>query len=295
MGESGGISNNFLKYKYQDIMKFKYIIGLFLLGCLASCIEEGGNAIEGIGENFVRIPAGADEINITALDATAGTKKVVLMDVFRDANSQASLNTASDVKLKVDNSLITQYNTENGTSFVPLEGGYSLESLDLKFGAGEFGKKVYLSVDPSKLDLTKQFALGLSIESSTGGFNTIPSLDRALFNVVIKNEWHGTYQAVGVFHHPTAGDRAINRVKDLSTSGPNSVIAELGDLGGSGYFMVLTINPDNSVTITPSGVTPNVDQSYGPNTYDPATHSFKLWYAYNVAAPRITEETLTLK
>ena len=217
------------------------------------------------------------------------------MDVFRDANSQASLNSASDVKLKIDNSLITQYNTDNGTHLVPLDGGYSLESLDLKFGAGEFGKKVYLSVDPSKLDLTKQFAIGLSIESTTGGFNTIPDLDKALFNVVIKNKWHGRYQALGVFHHPTAGDRAINRVKDLSTSGPNSVIAELGDLGGSGYFMVLTVNPDNTVTITPSGVTPNVDQSYGPNYYDPATKSFVLWYSYNTAAPRIVEETISLK
>ena len=57
-------------------MKFKYIIGLFLIGSMMSCIEEGGNAVEGAGSNFVRIPAGADEINITALEATAGTKKL---------------------------------------------------------------------------------------------------------------------------------------------------------------------------------------------------------------------------
>ena len=56
--------------------------------------------------------------------------------------------------------------------------------------------------------------------------------------------------------------------------------------------MILTVNADNSVTITPSGVTPNIDQSYGPNYYDPATKTFHLWYSYNTAAPRIVEETL---
>jgi hypothetical protein len=95
-----------------------------------------------------------------------------------------------------------------------------------------------------------------------------------------------------VFHHPTAGDRAINEGKVLSTTGANSVRTTMADLGSSGYYMILTVNANNTVTITPSGVTPNIDQSWGPNTYDPAPHTFHLNYSYNTAAPRIVEETL---
>jgi len=113
--------------------------------------------------------------------------------------------------------------------------------------------------------------------------------------LVVKNKYDGEYHSAGVFHHPTAGDRAIDEDKDLVTAGPTSVRAKLGDLGGSDYYMILTVNPDNSVTITPSGVTPNVDQSWGPNFYDPVGKAFHLFYSYNVAAPRKIEETITLK
>jgi hypothetical protein len=276
-------------------MKIKYIIGLLMLCSFVACIDEGGNAIEGAGANFVRIPAGSKEINIAGLDAVAGNVKYSLMEVLRDANSSASLSAPSDVKLKLDNSLITAYNTAHNTTLIPLEGGYTLESLDLKFGSGEFSKKVYLNLDPSKLDLSKKYALGIAFESATGGFTPVPSLSKALFNVVIKNQWDGRYQAIGVFHHPTAGDRDINEIKDLITTGARSVEGNLGDLGGSGYRMNLVINADNTVTIQPKGATPNIDQSYGPNVYDPVTKSFKLHYSYNVAAPRIIEETITLK
>lgn len=277
-------------------MKLKYLIlCLIVLTSFVSCIKEGGNAIEGLGSNFVRIPAGSNEINIAGLDAVPGNIKYTLVEILRDANSEANLNSAAEVKLKLDNSLITAYNTAHSTELVPLDGNYTLESLNLSFGPGEFSKKITLSLDPSKLDLSKKFGLGLAIESVTSGYTAIPDLSKVLFNIVIKNQWDGTYTAKGVFHHPTAGDRDIDRLKDLVTTGPRTVECELGDLGGSGYRMAVTINADNTVTIAPKGVAPNVDQHWGPNFYDPATKSFHLWYSYNVAAPRIVEETLTLK
>jgi len=276
-------------------MKIKFIIGFLILAGFMACIEEDGNAVEGAGNNYIRIPAGSKEINIAGLDAVPGNVKYALFTVIRDPNSQSSLNAASEVKLKLDNSLITAYNTAHGTSLVPLEGGYTLESLDLKFAAGEYSKTVYLNLDPSKLDLSKKFGLGIGVESATGGYTVVPSLSKALFNIVIKNEWDGRYQAVGVFHHPTAGDRAINEVKDFVTTGARSVEGNLGDLGGAGYRMDLTVNADNTVTIAKRGVTPNINQTHGPNTYDPVARAFKLHYSYNVAAPRIIEETITLK
>jgi len=109
------------------------------------------------------------------------------------------------------------------------------------------------------------------------------------------NAYAGNYQATGVFHHPANGDRSVNEAKVLARITDEIVQCNLGDLGSSGYFMQLKVNPDLTVTITPAGATPNIDQHWGPNYYDPATKSFHLFYSYNTSAPRIVEETITLK
>lgn len=109
------------------------------------------------------------------------------------------------------------------------------------------------------------------------------------------NPYSGTYQAKGVFHHPTSGDRNYDQEKVFARITDEIVQCNLGDLGSSGYFMQLKVNADMSVTITPAGQTPNIDQSWGPNYYDPKTKTFHLFYSYNKAEPRKVEETIVLK
>ncbi|SMD01886.1 DUF4998 domain-containing protein [Pedobacter nyackensis] len=109
------------------------------------------------------------------------------------------------------------------------------------------------------------------------------------------NAYAGNYQATGVFHHPTNGDRNVNEAKVLARITDEIVQCNLGDLGSSGYLMQLKVNADLTVTITPAGATPDIDQHWGPNYYDPATKSFHLFYSYNISAPRRVEETIKLK
>lgn len=109
------------------------------------------------------------------------------------------------------------------------------------------------------------------------------------------NAYAGNYQATGVFHHPANGDRNINEAKVLTRITDEIVQCNLGDLGSSGYLMQLKVNADLTVSITPAGATPNIDQHWGPSYYDPATKSFHLFYSYNTSAPRKVEETITLK
>lgn len=144
--------------------------------------------------------------------------------------------------------------------------------------------------------LGHDYGVGLKITNvDKPGYTISGNLNWSVLAIVVKNQYDGEYHSTGVFTHPTAGARNIDEDKELVTAGPASVRAPLGDLGGADYFMILTVNPDNSVTIDPSGVTPNVDQHWGPNFYDPATKSFHLHYSYNAAAPRIIQETITLK
>lgn len=243
-------------------MKLNYIIGLFLFCSFASCIEEGGNAIEGIGSNYIRIPAGANEINLIALDADPGVIKIPLMDVFKDANSQASMNEATNVKLKIDNSLITAYNTANGSDLVPLSGAYSIASLDVNIGSGESVKQIILSIEPSKLDLSKKIGLGISIESASGIFTPYPGLSSALFNIIIKNIYEGKYEVTGnmVDDASAALSGYLPMEYHLITSGANVVDGYSPIIGG------------NYVPILNAGST-SYYGSYGPVfTFDLATN-----------------------
>lgn len=277
---------------------FKYIPLMLLGGALSflGCEDEVVNPIEGKGDNFVRIAEGANDVTIVGFSATPGVKTARLLDLLRDANSESSLQSSVGVKLKVDKAVLDAFNAAHpADAMEELPASlYTTDPLEFTLGAGEFARGVNIKLDPTKLDLTKKYGIAVSLVDASG-HKVRDGLGSAVFNIVAKNDWDGRYQATGVFAHPTAGDRAIDRVKDFVTVGPRSVRGELGDLGGSGYFMVLTVNADNSVTIDPSGVTPALKTDYQPNYYDPATKTFFLKYSYNTAAPRIVTEQIKLK
>lgn len=143
---------------------------------------------------------------------------------------------------------------------------------NLKFGSSVSYRSVYI---PEKA----------AIDTFYTAWTTAP---------VTYNPYVGNYHSVGYFTHPTPeSSRTIDRDKVLKRIDDQTCELECADLAESNYFMRLKVNPDNSVTLTPAGVTPNIDQSYGENYYDPATKTFYLHYAYNVAAPRITDEVIS--
>ncbi|MFN7116912.1 MAG: BT_3044 domain-containing protein [Saprospiraceae bacterium] len=263
-----------------------------------SCEEEAENEVDGVGANFVRLPDALATPVIVGIELKPGTVSIPLAEILRDANSQNSLNQPVTVNLKIDQTLIDAYNADKDDAdkveLLP-SSLYQADPLDVNMAAGDFSKFFNIKIDPSKLDPAKKYALGLSISGASNAYKIRNGLGGALYTFVIKNEYDGKYQATGVFHHPTAGDRDIDEEKILVTVNSNTVITNLGDLGGAGYQMFLTVNADNTVTIAPSGATPNIDQSWGENYYDPATKSFHLHYSYNTAAPRIIEETIARK
>lgn len=200
------------------------------------------------------------------------------------------------VNLVLNPQLVADYSAANPSDSLndlPAD-AFNIQTLKVTIPKGSRSVILPINILNAKtLDLTKKYALGFTIQSvDEPGYVIAQNLKNVLVSVGIRNEYEGDYQATGIFHHPTAGDRDIDEEKFAQTFGPTAVLINLGDLGASGYQMILTINPDNTVTIEPAGVTPNIDQHWGPNTYDPATKTFTLNYSYNSAAPRIVEETI---
>ncbi|QEC40463.1 BT_3987 domain-containing protein [Pseudobacter ginsenosidimutans] len=202
------------------------------------------------------------------------------------------------VTLVVDPAVITEYNERNPTltQLSPLPANnYNFQTLQITIPKGsreaELSGKI---INPAFLE-TGKFALGMKIASTSPNYPISGNYGKQVIALRVKNKYHGLYHATGKFIHPTAGTRDIDEDKELVTVEPNSVQANLGDLGGSGYQMILTINPDNTVSIAKFGATPNIDYQ-GPNTYDPATKTFTLNYSYNGAGgPRIVREKIALK
>jgi len=210
-------------------------------------------------------------------------------------------------ELKSGKAYGTTYESELLTRGVNI--GNTLAGLELSFSTAETtnistevtytntsGQIATVSV-PSSVDIyTIPDNAGKQIELKS---TFIPSngIDKFYSPLAVKtfNAYAGKYQSKGVLHHPTSGDRSINEAKVLSQITDEIVQCNLGDLGASNYLMRLKVNADFSVTITPAGVTPDIDQHWGANYYDPVTKSFHLFYSYNTAAPRKIEETITLQ
>lgn len=255
------------------------------------------------GSSIVKFLDGGSTPQVIALDYSEELQQTTVLDIRRDANSSANLDQPAVITISNTQAYLDAYNAEHETEFLLLPSDvYTVEpnprlaisgdTWTVTLGPGEFATQIKLNVEATKFDLSKVYALGLKINnSSIGKIST--DAGEALVNILIKNQYHGSYHANGTFTHPVNGDRTIDEDKDLVTSGATSVLCNLGDLGGSGYQMNLTVNADNTVTITPAGATPNIDQHWGPNYYDPETHSFHLHYSYNTAAPRIVQEVIT--
>jgi len=99
--------------------------------------------------------------------------------------------------------------------------------------------------------------------------------------ITVANKYAGYYDCVGVFTHPTAGPRPINELKFLTPVDANSSWGNAGDLGASGYFVKLTVDPaTNEVTCSTWQDIDMANIPGEPNYYDPETGEFHVAYFY---------------
>lgn len=205
-------------------MKLKYLIALFVLPFVA-CIKEDTNEIEGFGPQLLRFSGADGDVNTIGLDAIDQQVTVTLLTLQRDPNSQANLNSTGEAKLKVDNALVEAYNTEHGTEFVTPDFDFTINGLSANFAPGEFAKPITISLNPLDLDLSKQYLLGVSIESAPAGYTIVDGANTALFNILAKNKYDGKYVVSGTMvdnaNAALTGYLPMNY--HLITSGANSV------------------------------------------------------------------------
>lgn len=278
----------------KKINLFSILVLAVMTLSVVSCVKDA-DSIDGAGNKYYNMPAASKAFQLAPISVAPAQKAIV--QIIRNVTSAAQLNTSSSLTLSFDDAIITAYNATVDTAdwFTALPvAAYSPADQTVNFAAGETSKFVEVLVDPTVLDdLSQKYAIGIKM-ANTGDYQ-IANNDKAVLRLIIKNQYDGEYHASGLFTHPTAGPRDIDEDKTLSTVNANTVETNFADLGGSGWTMQLTVNADNTVTLTPTGAANPGTEQFGENRYDPDTKSFILNYKYNTAAPRIINETITLK
>ena len=286
----------------------------------ASCIKDDAPELGTKGSPFVKILEAPENDLYFSPFTTVDT--VDAFSLRREEVSSSALATAKTVQLKIDEASLTAYNDANGTDYellpdslytlVGINNSLSGTSLTMTIPAGEIGSEMYITLNGGKWDVVHKYALPVIITDPAGSL-VRSGKDTVIATFAIKNEWDADYQSVGYLYHPSS-PRALSLIKHLGTVSPNSVYCDVGDLGGSGYVALLTIDPvTNIVTISdystgipiyglPDGL-PTTDPGYTAawsgsdqcnNTYDPATKTFYLRMGYiGSTGWRVSEEILT--
>jgi len=253
-------------------MKFTMfnILSVAAMGLLlTSCVKNDDGKFNSSGSTLVKLPQGADEKVALALDFKPGLQDVVLLDVRRDAPTAGELQKAITVKIKNNPTIVADYNTAHGTSYIALPAAaytidpgnpYNGTEWTVTFNPGEFAKPILIKLDASKLDLSQQYALGFTI-TDPGGAKIANGLESAMVEVGVKNRYDGSYRVTGTMvdvASPTLTGYFPQDV-DLVTTGANSVVMIPWDLGIPGHLIL-------------SGTSLSYYGSYGPTfTFDLAT------------------------
>lgn len=204
------------------------------------------------------------------------------------------------VTVDLDPSLISDYNDANGTDYqVPSSDKFTIVNPVVTIPKGANTAYIQFKFNPNNFTDGKS-ALGFKITAiKEPGYVISGNLNTGITVVVAKNQYDGLYNAHGVFNHPTLGGPFTYEDLPLSTSGANSVDMYAQPYGNNnvlGAFPRLTVNADNSVTVTSADPTLTFNGPFDPNYkshYDPATKTFYINYGYTTSAPRTAYDTLT--
>jgi hypothetical protein len=258
-----------------------FLLGIVILAMTACNKNEDlvtENAKEGglvVPTKVVNYKLGATpSVNIPITVPTGPTiSKIEIYSTYTDAATGAVSNT---VLLKTITSV---------TANVPVSATYADLKKDLLIDGQP------LPDDETQLAIGSSWKLTYTTYMAEDGRKV---LNNAATKISVANAYAGKYHCVGIFHHPTAGDRPIDEEKNLVPTGAYTVTTSVGDLGGNGYFMEITVNPaDNSVSVAALEGTPELFMTQGQNSrYDPATQKFYIFYYYvGATGNRVIEET----
>ncbi|MEJ8801065.1 DUF1735 domain-containing protein [Pontibacter sp. H249] len=259
-------------------------VALFTLTGLTSCLDEdpvfeGDNA-----PNVIEILYAGTGSNTAPADAPFAMYENALqiLDPGKTVEIPVYINYAGSkvapeditVTVSLDPSIVDTYNTKVGTNYVLLpEDLYEIPSMTVTIPKGERTVTVPIKVETAKIDLSKSFALGMTITNVSTGIVS-GNFKSAVLKIGAKNDYEATYK--NKFSRTRADGSVIvsgNNEVYYKTTGQYSIVGNL--IGYYSNQQTMTLDPaTNKVTVTSPGIAISQDKSY----YDPETKTFYIDY-----------------
>jgi hypothetical protein len=207
--------------KLRSLLLIAFVPAL-LTSCLKSkdslgVIADDGSITTGIFDRFYY-----GQTKSFALTGSPAIETIDLLDMRYSAPRKKA--GAIHVKLAVDNTLVTAYNTANGTSFVALPtNAYTLPTgLEFDFQPGGEGRYNFqLTLNKNNLNLQNAYAIGFKLVSVSEGVIDANQKD-VICTILVKNKYDGIYEINGTFSDAARPDfAAIYPLEwQLVTTGP---------------------------------------------------------------------------
>ncbi|KQB99434.1 DUF1735 domain-containing protein [Pedobacter sp. Hv1] len=125
---------------------------------------------------------------------------------YSGAEKEAPQDIKVDIGIGTDD-ILTQYNTENKTTYLPLPTSmYSLSTSSVTIPKGKKRAAFTMSFKPTMFDISKLYAFPLVIKSSSYGIISA-NFSKILININAKNKYDGVYDV-----------EALSPMKDLISS-----------------------------------------------------------------------------
>ena len=194
-------------------MKFNKL-NLIVLGSVTtllftSCIKDAAPALGDRGTTMVKLLESPEKKLF--FEPFTNIRDISLFSLRKDAPSSAELNTATAVRVKLNPTLVSDYNSANNESFELLPDTlYTLDPSIVKNGQvytmtlnpGEFAKDFAIKLNGGKWNLAHKYALGFTIEDASGKAISAEKKD-VLVLIAIKNKWDGVYSVTGTYSDVT--------------------------------------------------------------------------------------------
>jgi hypothetical protein len=302
---------------------FVFVLSAIILSC-----EKGAEPFPPVKSQekpSISLPDGNNLIS-ASLNITNSVITVEILEIRRDATDPADLNRVQTVKIAKSNSVLSDLSGAAVTELPrdlyqthpdnPFDGQF----WTITFQPGEFVKHLKINLKPTDLISLGRVGLGFQLASADNNAVLSAEQNQVAVEIGAKNQWDGVYKVKYRLFHPTSPDITGNGTIpewDFLSSGPTSIdwdvatvfinfpnntLTYFGDAAGPSLLVRMTVNPNNTVSITNVGsrasalaFPPLVVPPGVTNHYDPATKTFYVAYSWTPtgAGTREKYDTLT--